>query len=191
MADARLKFLNASARHYAIAAPATAAHLMLQHAQVAEEAGLSYGQDHPSDTCGACGTIAVADETADTSASEIGIAQQRLKAPVNLPAPKLMASPSGIDMLERKCAACHRTARTSAARVEASSRHGPPKQRATTAAPNPSGALALEESRKKGPRQRPKARMRGGLQAIVERSRVSRDTGLASGLDLMDLMKAG
>jgi len=185
MADARLQFLNASARHYAIAAPATAAHLMLQHAQVAEEAGLSYGKDHPSDTCGACGTTAVADGTA------VEIAQQQLRAPVTLPSPKLMASPSGTDMRERKCAACHRITWKRAPRSEVSSRGGPQKQRATTATPNLSGALASANSPNKGTAQRPKVRKRGGLQAMVERSRVSRDMSLTSGLDLMDLMKVG
>jgi len=191
MADARLRFLSASARHYALAAPATAAHLMLQHAQVAEETGLPYGKDHPSDTCRACGTIAVADTTADNLAGESQTAEQRLKVPVILPSPKLMASPSEIDIFGIKCAACHRITRKPVARVGAVGHNGPRKQQVTTAAAHQSGALASEDSPNKGTRQRPKARKRGGLQAMVERSRVSRDTGLASGLDLMDLMKAG
>jgi hypothetical protein len=191
MADARLEFLNASARHYAITAPATAAYLMLQHAQVAEETGLPYRKDHPPDTCRACGTIEIVDETADNSASESEIAKQRLKAPVTLPSAKLMASPSEINIFEIKCAACHRITRKPAARLGAAGRNGPRKQQATTAAPPQSGASTSEDISKKGTRQRPKAKKRGGLQAMVERSRISRDTGLASGLDLMDLMKAG
>lgn len=192
MADARLRFLNASARHYAITAPATAAHLVLQHAQVAEETGLPHSKGQPLDTCGACGTIAVADRKADTLAGESEPTKQRLKVPVTLPSPKLMASPSEIDILKIKCAACHRiTRRKPAARHGAAGRHGPRKKQATTVAPPKSGALASEDTPNKGPRQRSKVKKRGGLQAMVERSRVSRDTGLASGLDLMDLMKAG
>jgi len=191
MADARLKFLSASARYYAVAAPATAAHLMLQHAQMAEEAGLPHGKDHPPDICRACGTLAVAEKIPDTSASESEIAPQQLRALVTLPSPKLIASPSGVDMLETKCAACHRITRNTAARLGAAGRNDLRKEQANTAASHQSGGMASEDTPNKGTKQRPKARKRGGLQAIVERSRVSRDTSLTSGLDLMDLMKAG
>lgn len=191
MSDARLRFLNASARHYTITAPATAAHLMLQHAQVAEEAGLPSGQGQPPDTCGACGTIAVAEKTAEILAGESRTAEQRSRVPVTLPSPEFKASPLGTGIPQPKCAACHRITGKPTARVRVAGRNGTRKQQATTAAPNLSGSLASEDPPKKGPRQRPKARKRGGLQAMVERSRISRNTGLASGLDLMDFMKAG
>jgi len=191
MVDARLRFLDASARHYAITAPATAAHLMLQHAQLAEESSSLSGKGQPPDTCGACGTIVVTDRKADTLAGESQTAKQRPKVPVTLPSPKLMASPLEIDIFEIKCAACHRITRKPAARYGAAGRNGPPKKQATTPAPPQSGALASENPPNRGPAQRPKARKRGGLQAMVERSRVSRESGLASGPDLMDFMKAG
>lgn len=191
MADARLRFLNASARYYAITAPSTAAHLMLQHAQVAEESGLPYGNEYPPDTCGACGTIAVADIFGDRLPGESEIDEQRLNAPVTLPSPMLMTSRSGKDMPETKCATCHRTTKKPAARLGAAGREGPRQKQATTSAAHQSDALAPEHSPNNGSRQRPKVRKRGGLQAMVERSRVSRATSLTSGLGLMDLMKAG
>ncbi len=190
MADARLQFLNASAHHYAITAPATAAHLMLQHAQVAEDIGLQYRKDRPSDTCRACGTITVADLIAENSMTEMEVAEWQAKASLAPPS-TLEALPLGVSILETKCAACHRITRKPASRLGAAGRNGPRKQQAITAAIPQPDALTSEGPPNKGPRQRPKARKRGGLQAIVERSRTSRDTILASGLDLMDLMKAG
>lgn len=164
---------------------------MLQHGQVAEEAGLPYGNNYPSNTCEACGTIAITDRLGDTFAGGNEIVEHRLKAPVTLPSSVLVTSRSGKDMREVKCAACHRITEKPAAKIRAACREGPRIQQATIAASHQSGTLAPEDSPRKGTGQRSKARKRGGLQAMVERSRVSRDTGLASGLDLMDLMKAG
>ena len=188
MADARLNFLNTSAHFYAITAPATAAHLLLHRAKVAEDNGLPYDKGLSSDTCRACGSIAVTDRQTEG----LGV-QDDEKAGI---------SPLAGKTQDITCSVCRRVIRQSltqknqASRIDVSKRSGTaPSYRTSlgqpdTAAPQKS-SLATQGSRtNSGAKQPSKARKRDSLQAIVERSKTSQSTGFASGPDLMDFMKA-
>ena len=202
MADTRLEFLKASAHLYATTAPATAAHLMLQFAKVAEDNGRGYDEGHFQDACRACGTIAVVDRTVQVSLVEDQNAGKQLKAPMTKPSEKLRASPQASKFQETECLVCHRVTRVSAAKNKSRSQDHSAKQQTIHSTSNAPGQLdaavhqqstnlCLKDPKGSGTKQRAKARKRGGLQAMVERSKGSQNTAFASGLDLMDLMKAG
>ena len=188
MADARLDFLNAAARSYAITAPSTAAHLILHRAKVAEDNGLPYDKGLSSDTCRACGSIAVTDR--QTERLDV---QDDEKAGI---------SPGAGKTQDTTCSVCHHvirqpiTPKSQASSVDGSKRSGRASSNQTklghpdTAAPQKSNQASQGSRSSSGAKQPSKARKRGGLQAIIERSKNSQGTGFAFGPDLMDFMKA-
>lgn len=173
MAEARLEFLKASALHYTIKAPSLAAHLMQQCVQVAEENGLPCDKALPIDACSACGTISRVDREASEKSS----------------------------MQFIKCAACYRETRRVTSKSQGSHHDMLKKSNAMDSvqmAVDPPGAVGPRKSgvsdTTRPPntvvKQRSKSRKRGGLQALVQRSRSSQSTSFKMRLNLMDLLKA-
>ena len=187
-ADARLEFLNASAHFYATTAPATAAHLILHRAKVAEDSGLPYDKGLSSDTCRACGSIAVTDRQIE------GLSVHNDD--------KAGGSPWAGKTRDTTCSVCRRvigqsmTQKNQASRNDLSKRSdtGPSDQtklgQPDTSSPHKSTQASQGSRSSSGAKQPSKARKRGGLQAIIERSKKSQGTDFASGPNLMDFMKA-
>ena len=197
-AESRQKFLKASAEYYASLVPAISAHLMAQRGVEEAEYG-SIAHKHKSHAiCKACGTLLVpgwnSRTTIATSPDPTGHKRSRSKK-----------NPKG-DISKREkniritCMACRRyeevplaptrSHRENVRRITTSEQASSATVRSpslSTVPQAPSKAANVNASSKK----RAKSRKQGGLQAMLERSKVSVDPSSNFGLDLLDLMKQG
>ena len=190
--DQRLIFLDRAAKTYTISAPALSAHLMLERASVASDHGIEEPKKGPANACRACGTISIPGVTTKTSIRGVicqGITKRK---------PSRRSSSSPTKHLETLCLACNRVYRTA---ISPSKRHSLKDRHTIGVAPKSkvsqsSGGKAPSLSSHSTPpvtssssKQRAKARKKGGLHALVERSKQRNQADSASGLDLMDFMK--
>ena len=175
MADERLRFLEASARHYTTTAPSLSAHLIQQRAQVAEENGLPYDKFYPPKTCRACGTIVHKD--AETEGSQgLGSMQDLKCSKCN----RILAEPN----IKNKASTRNKLMLSKALNTKRKS-----LSQNSGASLQESGLSSLSDPSTSTVKQRSKSSKRGGLQALVQRSKNRQGTGLRTNLDLMDLMK--
>ena len=190
--DAKLKFLDVAARIYAQIAPPLSAHLMSVRADRAED----LESKNSKGVCGACGTISIPGVTSRTSITNDGGADGISKEAKRKSKKRRMAAGQALKLLETKCLACHRVTKV---RIEPSKRQTLVRDKkvvipARSNAPpsiNAAKAPLSAPSIKNGGSKRSKARKKGGLQALVERSKQTHETTQGSGLDLMDFMKEG
>ncbi|KAL8943026.1 MAG: hypothetical protein Q9216_001314 [Gyalolechia sp. 2 TL-2023] len=187
--DARVKFLDTSARLLQSKVPETSAHLMQQRNEVVEEFSRSLNKAQLKDICKACGTILV-----PGSNFKVSVAVKSEKRRKIARGPEAPEAQSQIE-----CLSCHR--------VTVAQMPQPQENRRVLAKPVPlakPSSLALpetissdgcrEETKKPasanaGSKKRAKARKQGGLQALLEKSKGRDSMSGSPGLDLMDFMK--
>lgn len=205
-AEAKVRFLEASARHYASSAPETSAHLMAQRNIAAAESGVSLNKTQSSGSCKACGSTFIPGWTSRTSITTKGGKVKRAKVGSKK---KLRTNASDLPKyLKVDCLICYRyeerllqgsrdksknplhvSPKEARIRSEAqqSSSRTHDSSVAFTRQVQASEPLATNTSSKK----RAKARKQGGLQAMLEKSKASTGPSSGFGLDLLDLMKQG
>lgn len=196
-AEAKLRFLYASAHLYSITAPATSAQLMLQ-AHI-EKAGKTRPKiiNESSSACQACGTILIPGWTSSTSRLDKRASKvSNPKAGAKKHARGKFAPIAG-KYIRVKCLACHRFEDTplqksktssNAEKAEATSR--------TTRSSDPKPNLELEstplDKPLKASTRRERARKhKSGLQAMLQKSKSPAAPSSGFGLELLDLMKQG
>ena len=190
--DERLSFLDGAAQTYAANAPALSAHLMLERATVASDHGKEESKKGAVNACRACGTISIPGVTTKTSMKGV-ISQGKTKKKTSS-----ISNSSTTKYLENQCFACHRLYRTV---IPSLKRHSSKDHPSAGAAPKPkipqsslgtlapSSAMTTPLITSSSSKQRAKARKKGGLHALVERSKQRHQADSPSGLDLMDFMK--
>ena len=191
--DERLSFLDRAAKTYAAKAPALSAHLMSERATMASNNGIEEPKKGPVNACRACGTISIPGVTTKTSMKGV-IFQDKTKRKASS-----RSSPSTTKYLETQCLACHRVYRTAIPPSKThSSKDRPGAGNAPMSKVTQSSAACVVPSLSAGStpqvtssssKQRAKARKKGSLHALVERSKQRHQADSASGLDLMDFMK--
>ena len=193
---AKLKFLERAAQTYAGKAPGVSAHIMLQRAAIADEFGPNDSRNDRQDACQACGTFSIPGVTSKTT---INRGRRSKKAPQNSKRKNHAALKKPVQAtktLETTCLSCFRVSKVA---IRPSERHrleGHENHRTPTKSENPrrtrvddtsfTKTVALNVSTKRG-----KPRKKGGLQALVERSKEGHESTSPFGLDLMDFMKEG
>ena len=190
--DERLSFLDRAAKIYVTSAPALSAHLMLERATVASDHGIEEPKKGPVNACHACGTISIPGVT--TKISMKGVIHQGNSKRKASSRSKFSAT----KYLETQCLTCHRMHRTA---IPPSKRHSLKdphsigialKSKVSQSSPGNAPSLSAHLTplaTSSSSKQRAKARKKGGLHALVERSKQRHQADSASGLDLMDFMK--
>ena len=190
-AEAKLRFLHASAHLYSITAPATSAQLMLQRQIDGAGDPKPKSIDGSSSACKACGTVLIPGWTSNTSridkrASKVA----NSKSPAEKHA-RGKLSPISEKHVRVKCLACHRFEYTPLQKSKTSSNSE--KANATSRATRSSDAKPNQDPEAshlpKASKRRERARKhKGGLQAMLEKSKApTAPSGF--GLELLDLMK--
>lgn len=192
--ETKIKFLDAAACHYSMIAPATSAHLMLQRNYEAVVKSVPIYVEG-SRACKACGTILIPGSTSRTSI----IHEKATKNKIRSKKPgKDARDGTPMKFVRIDCLICHRYERKP---LQGSG--GPnikkPSVSNTRTVPSVSGFADKEpsdmpQSARVGTasasgKQRAKARKHGGLQAMLEKTKVSANSSSGFGLDLLDLMK--
>ena len=194
-AEARLRFLHASAHLYSATAPATSAQLMLQwHIEVATSTRPG-SNDGSTSSCKACGTVLLPGLT-----SQVLRVQKRAAKVVNqIPKSKRHRRGQHSALFEKhvrvKCLACHRFEDTPIQKTSTSRKSR--MVNATLPVISPSGTEShlnpesnpSEKSTKPSKRRERFQKHKGGLQAMLKKSRAPAAPSSGFGLDLMDLMK--
>ncbi|KAL8654066.1 MAG: hypothetical protein Q9210_001735 [Variospora velana] len=195
--DARIHFLENSARSLQGIAPSTSAHLMHERDAVAEEHGKNLNKTQLKDICRACGTILVPDMTSKVDFIEPCNKRTRKKRKMDIP--EHVESQAKQTRIE--CLCCRRVTRSSLQykhRQEygnAGQGTAPAKnsQSAVAESELPSSStkteLAKPESANASSKKRAKARKQGGLQALLEKSKGLKARYAGPGLNLMDFMR--
>ena len=190
--ETKIKFLDAAAFHYSMIAPATSAHLMLQRNFEAANNSVPVQR---SGACRACGTTLISGSTSRTSivhepstTTEVHSRKHGNDDSARKP----------IKFLRVDCLICRRYERKP---LQGPSRPNVKKLSALKPGTLPSvGGFAAKEpldmpqsarvgTASASSKQRAKARKHGGLQAMLEKTKVSANSSSGFGLDLLDLMK--
>jgi len=194
--QSRTRFLKTSAHYYASIEPTTSAHLMSQCDFEASGSEPSAKENKAHAICKGCGTILIPGWT---------LRETILKRPGEIQRPRLKKQPRHTMVQHEKhmridCLKCYRFEEKPLDVVRSgrgeSSRIIKPQIATSTAESNPPSMRNSQSSpslttNNASSRQRAKARKRGGLQAMLEKSKVSTRTSSSFGLDLLDLMKQG
>lgn len=208
--EAKLRFLEASARHYASSAPATSMHLMAQRDAESARRGEPSIEDRRDGICKGCGTILIPGWTSRTTIITKGMVGRRLKVKAkgqgkikSEKRTKISGSDS-LKYLKVDCLICYRFEEKPLPGLKGKIKN-PPKQAVTEAehqlpsaqtddSPTASASQAhvsKPPTTSSSSKKRAKARKQGGLQAMLEKSKASTSPASAFGLDLLDLMKQG
>ena len=190
--EAKIRFLDAAAHHYSLIAPATSAHLMLQRNS---EAADNFIPVEGGRACRACGTILIPGSTSRTSI----VHEKATKTKVRLERHR-KADHAGTLMkfIKVDCLICHRYERTplqgsSSPNIKklsvSNTRTVPPVGGFADKEPSNMPQSARVGTASASSKQRAKARKHGGLQAMLDKTKVSADSTPGFGLDLLDLMK--
>ncbi|KAL8687277.1 MAG: hypothetical protein Q9224_005198 [Gallowayella concinna] len=188
--EARLNFLESSARLLRDTAPSTSAHLMLERNIVADEHDRKLNKSQLKDICRACGTISVPGLTSKTEVTEIlDTSKQKQRGLLNEDAKALEI---------HKCLACYRVITTPLPKVlqndyqNVGKRVGLIERSKIVEAASKSNVMESEKSNpaNASSKRRAKARKQGGLQAMLEKSKGASSQPPGMGLGLMDLVKA-
>lgn len=202
-AEAKLRFLEASARHYASSAPETSAHLMAQRNIEAADNGLSPSRKQFNGSCKGCGSILLPGWTSRTS-----IVRKGGKVKVGAKKKPRSNASDLARYLRVDCLICYRYEERPLKGLKPKSKHplqisseqaliGSEPQETSTRIYDASTSSTdqVKASKPLAPntnsKKRAKARKQGGLQAMLEKSKASTGPSSGFGLDLMDLMKQG
>ncbi|KAL9597654.1 MAG: hypothetical protein Q9219_004981 [cf. Caloplaca sp. 3 TL-2023] len=191
--DARIRFLDASARLLHNAVPETSAHLMQQRNEVAEECEKILNQKQVKDICKACGTILNLGSTSRIIPLDVSLGKKKKRIAREPEATK--------EQLKIECLSCRRMVPTEIKRQQEMdmqnalshdklkdtpqvtvSKVGSVSNDHSADSPKPASANASSK-------KRTKARKQGGLQALLEKSKGKTLGSTGLGLDLMDFMK--
>ncbi|KAI4250021.1 MAG: hypothetical protein L6R42_008808 [Xanthoria sp. 1 TBL-2021] len=191
--DARLRFLDRSARLLNQTAPATSAHLMMERNTVAEEHGKALNKSQMQDICKTCGTIFNVDLASTSTPIHPDVASSKGR--------NWEITPDHVSLNKQsnnECHVCRRMVVTSSFQSQQYSRN---IQRKAAAWAKLSGNIAspslehdLVNVEKVIPanissKKRAKARKQGGLQAMLKKAKGTNLQSSDNGLNLMDLIK--
>ncbi len=192
--EAKIKFLNASACHYSVIAPATSAHLMLQRNSEAADNSVPLRVDG-SRACRACGTILIPGSTSRTSIVHEKAIKTRIRSSRHGKDDRAGTPTKSVRV---ECLICHRYEKKPL-QDSSGTNIKKPSVSNTRTVPSVSGFADKEPSdmpqsarvgtASASSKQRAKARRHGGLQAMLEKTKVSANSSPGFGLDLLDLMK--
>ena len=192
--EAKTKFLDSSACYYSVIAPATSAHLMLQRNFEAADNSVPL-QVKGSRACRACGTILIPGSTSRTSIVHEKATKTRIRSRKH---GKDDRAGTPIKSVRVDCLICHRYEKKQLQDSRGTNIKKPSVLNTRTV-PSVSGFADKElsdmpQSARVGTasassKQRAKARKHGGLQAMLEKTKVSVNSSPGFGLDLLDLMK--
>ena len=188
--DARLQFLRCSAQFYASLSSPLSAHLMLQCiANVAEKDSTS-PKSGSQPVCNACGTIMIPGKNCTIT---VGKQEDHSKSCTSTR--KVAKKPERPLSFANKsivveCHSCGRTTKSLLPRKTMSSRsRGLRQEQAVVASAVVDSPSTNSKGRMKVRKEKAKERKRGGLQALLAKSKDDSKISTGFGLDLMDLMK--
>ena len=189
--EAKIKFLDAAACRYSMIAPATSAHLMLQrNSEVADNSIPVEG----AATCRACGTILIPGSTSRTSIVHAKATKTKVRFRKH---GKDDGAGALIKFVRVDCLICQRYERkplqvsggTNIKKPSVSNTRTVPPVRFANEEPSDRPQSARVGTTSASSKQRAKARKHGGLQAMLEKTKVSASSSPGFGLDLLDFMK--
>lgn len=190
--EAKIKFLDAAACHYSLIAPATSAHLMLQRSSEASDNPVAVER---SSACRACGTILIPGSTSRTRVVHSDSTKNKVPTKKSV---KNDRAGTRNKLVRIDCLICHRYERQPLQGSSGPNVKKPSMLNARTV-PSVRGFAAKEPSdmpqsarvgtASASSKQRAKARKHRGLQAMLEKTKVSANPSPGFGLDLLDLMK--
>ncbi|MCJ1451589.1 hypothetical protein MMC28_001929 [Mycoblastus sanguinarius] len=199
-AAARLRFLNTSARFYSTTAPETSAHLMLQCNTDPESNAKHLNRGEASTVCTACAAILVPGWTSrvtilNENQSQHPRSKTRSKKPEDGDASKKQRkyvrfdclTCSRFEMMPLEDSKARRNNRMKNSKPQLTSSMEARSILAHSNSQQPPKPASTNASSK----QRAKARKQGGLQAMLEKSKMTANPSSGFGLDLLDLMKQG
>lgn len=198
---ARLNFLATSAYFYSTTAPSTSAHLMQERNHIALNHNITLKQTDPQRACKACGTIQITGQNSKTTILS--------SQPPKNPHPKSTKDTTPTNPEKKKqvisqCLVCRRLTNLTPKYLSNPSVHHNKKDTQSQARSSLiTQSLRSEVRGKEVPvqqgqprgsensnsKKRAKARKQSGLQAMLDKSKMSQIRSLEPGLDLMDFMK--
>lgn len=190
--DAKIRFLDRAAQNYALKAPSLSTHIMLERAATAGKFDTIESKQDRKDVCRACGTLLIPGITSRVSMSSGRSSKIVSKVSKRKDQSKSMQSEK---YLETHCLACHRFSKV-AIRPSKRQSLGEQDHFPTDGKVQSSAATDMEKELPVTPKavnvssKRTKARKKGDLQALVQRTKESNQTN-SFGLDLMDFIKEG
>ncbi|CAO1601407.1 hypothetical protein XANCAGTX0491_005070 [Xanthoria calcicola] len=191
--DARLRFLDRSARLLNGTAPATSAHLMLERNTVAEEHGKALHKAQLQGICKACGTMSDADNISTSDPLRPNAASSKGRNWDSMPGHVSFNNPSN-----NECHTCRRVVVKPSFQLQEYGRNNQIRTTASAKLPDNKASPSLEHDLVKvdkvipanlSSKNRAKARKQGGLQAMLEKAKETNRQPSDTGLNLMDLIK--
>ena len=192
--EAKIKFLDASACHYSVIAPATSAHLMLQRNSEAADISIPL-QVEGTRACRACGTVLIPGSTSRTSIVCEKPTKTRIRS---RELGKHDRAGTPMKSVRVDCLICHRYEKKPL-QGSGGTNTKKPSVLNTRTIPSVTGSADKEPldmpqfarvgTASASSKQRAKARKHGGLQAMLEKTKASVNSSPGFGLDLLDLMK--
>ena len=187
--DARARFLEASAHHYALSAPATSAYLMSQRDIEAVGNKLPTKKGKSEATCEACSSILLPGWTSQkTITTKNGSKTNRSGKKI---------SSAQMKYVRTSCLVCHRYKEEPLCEPYGKgnnlSQIVNPRGVSHTGKSGPVATTSQQATKpttsSNNSKQRAKARKQSGLQAMLDKSKASMSSSSGFGLDLLDLMK--
>ena len=191
--DARLRFLDRSARLLNGTAPATSAHLMLERNTVAEEHGKALNKAQLQGICKACGTMSDADNISISNSLHPDATSSTGRNGDSMPDRVSLDNPSN-----NECHACRRVVVKPSFQLQQHGRNNQMRTAASAKLPDNKASPSLKHDLVKvdkvipaniSSKNRAKARKQGGLQAMLEKAKETNRQPSDTGLNLMDLIK--
>ncbi len=191
--DARLRFLDRSARLLDGVAPATSAHLMLERNTVAEEHGRALNKSLTKNVCMICGTVSIGDVASrpEVNYPDVTGSEENNKA----------FTPEHVSLGKQTKMECYTCRRVTVKSILPSQWHNPEDVRTTARMAgslrdtvpmkSKSDAVYIEKTTpaNMSSKRRAKARKQAGLQAMLEKAKGTDSQPSGFGLNLMDLIK--
>ncbi len=191
--DARLRFLDRSARLLSVTAPATSAHLMLERNTVAEEHGKALNKAQLQGVCKACGTMSDAVNMSTSNPLRPDAVSSKGRNWNSMPDRVLLNNPSN-----NECHACRRVVVKPTFQSQEYDRNKVTRTAPSAKLPDSGAFPSLKHDLVKvekvipanlSSKNRAKARKQGGLQAMLEKAKETNRQPSDTGLNLMDLIK--
>ena len=198
---ARLNFLATSAYFYSSTAPSTSAHLMQERNHIALNHNISLKQTDPQGACKACGTIQI---TGQNSKTMILSSQPPKKSHLKLGKDTTPTNPEKKKQVISQCLVCRRSTNLTPKYLSNPSVHHNKKDTQSRArsssttqylgSESQGREVPVQQGQSRGSenlnsKKRAKARKQSGLQAMLDKSKMSQIGSSEPGLDLMDFMK--
>lgn len=198
---ARLNFLATSAYFYSSTAPSTSAHLMQERNHIALNHNITLKQTDPQRACKACGTIQI---TGQNSKTTILNTQTPKKPHLKSTKDTTPTNPEKKKQMISQCLVCRRSTNLtpkylSNPSIRDNKKDAQSQARSSLTTQSLGSEFKGKEvfvqqgqsrsSENSNSKKRAKARKQSGLQAMLDKSKVSQIRSSEPGLDLMDFMK--